>query len=69
MPPNERHREYTYGKLGVSGWDIHYWMDALWLEYGAVTGGDSSHYYYYGRKQEKQQLKLFMMVKELLETL
>jgi len=35
MPPNEKHREYTYGKLGVSGWDIHYWMDALWLEYGA----------------------------------
>jgi hypothetical protein len=28
------HRKYTFRKLSVSGWDIHYWMDELWLKYG-----------------------------------
>jgi hypothetical protein len=34
MPQNEEHRKYTYSRLGVSGWDIHQWMDYLWMYYG-----------------------------------
>jgi hypothetical protein len=34
MPRNETHKEYTFWKLSVSGWDIHKWMDELWLRYG-----------------------------------
>ena len=34
MPRNKKHKEYTYKRLGVSGWDIHQWMDALWWKHG-----------------------------------
>ena len=54
---------------GDGYWGDGYWATGYWGQGGTAPVGGDSHHYYYGKKKRIEEVNLFIMVKELLETL